>query len=382
MRISLFLIIALVSRSALSAPHFPIVFVLYDAGETLALKPVMAELRQSKKEYRAIVMGAARDVMSGEANTIDITKDCKTESAVNRETWKREQQLPASDLEKINECFAADLLVTGMVSKVQYQIAAQMKKKKTKVVTFYDSLSPILSSLTESFLPVATTVFVPSQELAEKMLKLNSDAEVEVVGQPTLDAWAIGKEKLSEKEIFKRLPFIDKSRTTLLYAGQYGTQYEKAFRLFLKAAKNLTSYNLLVSLHPKADGSFERQAIADAKATNVFVLPKSLSTLEAAVISTVIVSQNSTVGVQACFMGKTVIYFDLPGSDYTDVAIEKGWATQVFDVETFARKAKLALSSTQSHNFDLYKSVGIPRDSSHLIVKKLTLLQSEIHPHR
>lgn len=365
---------------AQGAVRSDILFVLYDAGETLALQPVMECLDNAHVKYAAMVMGTSRELMRGRPHVVDLNKDCGVNAVVDQTTWPRARALSDSDLSKAANCVSPALVVTGMVSKAQEQIAHAIARATVESVGYYDALTPLAAgTVAVEFLPELSELWVPTKPIADRIRQDYPRVLVQVVGQPTLENWAEKEKNLDEPAIRRQLGLNEKQKT-ILYAGGYGEDYEEAFTLFANAASKLTGYNLLVSLHPKADGSFERRILREQGAEGrVYVIPKSISTLQAAAVSDLVVCQRSTVGMQALFMGRPVIYLDVKNSLYSDPAISNGWAPQFADVESFTAQIYSQLKFKPGEYLkDLYGRSGIPPQSAALMAgllkDKLTAL--------
>lgn len=349
-----------------------VLFVLYDTGETRALQPVMKLLEQKNISYKTLVMGTASSLIH-DAHVLDITKDCKISQVISQKTWPREQKISDADLQKIKACISPCVVITGMVSEVQRQISELEKNENHPVLAFYDALAPLQSALQQSFLPVVTELLVPMEEIKDK-LKNNpaaSELKIETVGQPTLEVWAVANKNINPKDVYKKIPHFDPNKKTILYVGGYGATYEQAFTLFAQAVAPMKNYNILVSLHPKVDGSLEKSILEKAQAQQAILLPKTIPTMEAAAITNVLVNQNSTVGIQALFMNKPVIYLDIPGSTYKDIAIEKNWSKKVDNVSAFREEIGAALDKNNAHQIDIYKEAKIPQHSAEHILDSI-----------
>ena len=364
-----FLIVLIACGHSVAGPLYKThtLFVFYDAGETLALKPVLDELVEKQSDFKVLVMATARTLLK-ENYTIDLNKECGVKEDVDHVQWERYQNLSDESLGKVKQCVGADRIITGMVSKIQFQIAESFKQT-SKVCGYYDGLSlpDPKSTLFSDFLKVLHTVLVPTSEMEKYTKHISSQSNVKVVGQPTLEVWRTTLESLEEKSIYKSLS-LDMKRKMILYAGGYGEDYEKAFAIFSKASSQLKKYNVLVSLHPKVDGALESNILKLHGADHVKIIPKSISTMHAAKVADLIVTQRSSVGVQALFAGKSVIYLDVPSTTYKNTAIEKKWSPQISDSDEFLAVAKKILSNKKSAVKDIYSESGIPKDSKNSIL--------------
>ena len=97
------------------------------------------------------------------------------------------------------------------------------------------------------------------------------------------------------------------------------------------------------------------------------IAPKGLPSSHLASISDVIITQNSTIGIQALFMKKPVVYFDRH-SNYKDIAIQTGAAYQADNPtdlnkqidRLYSRKSLIDLSQLEiPNNFSEKMNVNI-----------------------
>lgn len=345
-----------------------VAFVLYDAGETNALEPVIDLLESKKKSYLVLAMGTAKDVLRQKSQQIDLNKDCKVKAEVDREHWLREALLSEADLKKAISCFNAKLIVTGTQSNVQLQIAQKFRDRGTAVYAFFDGRAPPKKGMIDfSFLNIASKFLVISREIAEATRKLNPGNAVEAVGQPTFELWAKARNAYSPDQVLAKVGKLDHKRPIILYAGGYGPKYEEAFVLFAKATKELSNLNVIVSLHPKVDGELEKRVLKKHGSPHVRILAKEVSTMEAAMIAKLVVSQRSSVGMQALFSDLPVLYLDVPNTDYIDIAIANKWAKQLTSVKPFVVEVTRILGQSSGMSGGFYERAGIPRDSAKLI---------------
>ena len=182
-------------------------FVLYDAGESVALAPVIEGLKERGKEVRVLTYG----------------------------TKGRYEELPPEELSD------ADVVVTGTASKIQWQY---IKHSTGKTVAYYDNPLPIetisYAPLIREFEKAADLFLVPSNAAA----KSSEAPHIEVVGNPDLDRYSAGAQQ----------------EGLMVYFGGYDPDYEEAFKAFLNYTLG-RDMEVVVRPHPKTDGSLERRLI-------------------------------------------------------------------------------------------------------------------------
>ncbi|MDB5038494.1 MAG: hypothetical protein JWQ35_2022 [Bacteriovoracaceae bacterium] len=345
-----------------STPPRSVAFVLYDAGEAKALEPVFNYLKEHHVPQKIIAIGTARNLVEKNPDFIDIQKSCEVSEKLNSKLGS-EESLISYDINKITDCLNPTLVVTGMVSTFQKQLSDAMKQRGVPVWGYYDSFSEDGIKESRSFLPSLAKVLVPSLSIKKAYQKI-SKAPVEVVGQPTLEEWRDRASKMDARKILEELD-LTKSFPVVLYAGGYGKGYAAAFKNFAVEATKLKDCIVLVSLHPKSDGMLEQKILSEVPVSGIRIVPKNISTNEVALISDLVVTYQSSVGVQAVFLGKPVVYFDTKGSTYSDLAIQNHWATQVTTPEKFIPTVREKLKEkVYNNNKDVFAAFGIPKDSA------------------
>ena len=371
--------IAVLPQVAMSqaAIQTDLLVVLYDAGETFMLQPVLPLLTENGINYKVLVMATARNLVSTsadfpKAHQIDLEKTCGVTAHVDPTHWERLQSLDEKDLQKVATCVEPKIILTGMASRIQVQIAQVLKRPGVKVSGAYDGFNPILtSSVAYRFLDQVDQVLVPLERIRAGVRTYRPHLPVEVVGQPALEKWVLASRNIDRNQILRQLPYLNPRQKTILYVGGYGDDYAEAFELFVQSARQIPNESFIVSAHPKMDGAFEKDIISQKKATNVHVLPSSVSTLEAAYIADLVVTQRSTVGTQALFLGRPVVYLDVPQTKFSNFSIENGWASQVTEAESFQNKVREVLANNNFQALDYFAKAKIPRNSAKRIADRL-----------
>ncbi len=339
-------------------------FVLYDAGETKGLQPVFKELDKKSIDYAILAFSTALSLVESQQPAKSFDKNCGVVLSAERIHWSRTRKLSEKQIAKLKGCVRPKVIVTGVVSEVQAQVARSYKKEAF-VAGFYDAFSPP----EEDTLVVRAgdswdEIWIPTNKLSSSLLKGH---RLRVVGQPSLEHWAQTTANVDPRKIYAKLE-LAATRPMVLYAGGYGRDYAEAFRLFVRATRAFPSLTFLLSLHPKVDGKLEKQILREEGAENIQVVPKTIDTKSVSVIAEVIVCHRSTVGVQALFMNKPVIYLDLPTGNYTNVAIQENWAVQVRSLNEFQKVLeRLVKKKSGDKPLDIYSLAEIPRRATLLI---------------
>ncbi|MBB63793.1 MAG: hypothetical protein CMO81_01890 [Waddliaceae bacterium] len=302
-------------------------FVLYDAGETLALEPVFAFFRENGLPFRLLAFGTAETLVK------DYPEFLGLGIQVDRLSWPREQELDSDQVEHLLTHCHPTFLVSGMVSGIQRQLAEKFRAQGVPVVAYYDSFSPLKANeLGVHFLDLADQILVPSEEVAESVRRLGAEEErVELVGQPTLDGWLQSVQNMNRSEVRKNLGVL--TEQLILYAGGYGRDYEEAFEMFCLGLANIQEIRVIVALHPKSNGKIEKGIIDRLGISCIEFLSREVSTVEAVCAADLIVTQRSSVGVQAHFIGRDVLYVDLEKTHYSNSLIESKQVDRVLSAE-------------------------------------------------
>lgn len=241
-------------------------FVLFDAGETVALTPVAEKLKAQGEEvivlkYDPKIMDRYEEISDGEI-----------------------------------EGYAPDVLVVGDASKVQLQFVRALKGK-AEVFCYYDNPLEIdripYAPLIREFEKEVDHFLVPSRCAAQSSAARN----LQVVGNPDLD--------LFEEEVGTY--HVTPGR--VVYIGGYDTDYEEAFHHFVQKFREYEG-EVIVRPHPKTDGSLEKRL---TEGTSIQV-GESLSTTESLGRSELIIIHRSSLGTKASICGKKVISIESDGT--------------------------------------------------------------------
>ncbi|QVL57026.1 MAG: hypothetical protein KFB93_06500 [Simkaniaceae bacterium] len=241
-------------------------FVLFDAGETVALSPVANELKERGEEVTILKF------------------DPKTRD--------RYQPLLQEDIEG----YAPDVLVVGDASYLQLQFV-KAYKGNAKTVCYYDNPLEIeripYVDLIREFEKEVDLFLVPSGLAASS----SHAPKCLIVGNPDLDFF--------ENEIQS----ISVSPGRITYFGGYDCDYEEAFKAFVAVYKDYQG-EVIVRPHPKTDGDLEKKW---TQGTSIIV-GESLSTIEAIGCSERIIIHRSSIGTKAAIAGKKVFSIESDGT--------------------------------------------------------------------
>ena len=137
--------------------------------------------------------------------------------------------------------------------------------------------------------------------------------------------------------------------------------------------KQLPEFRTRISIHPKVRGELEHKLLKETKVTNVQILAAAHSTISEALQSEVIVSHQSSVGIQALFLGIPTIFFSPEGLELPleTSSIDGAEVSKVIrDGETLIRNLR-QIQGSRYPRAKAYSITGIPRDSTERIMQKL-----------
>ena len=246
-----------------------VVFVLFDAGERVALTPVAETLKEQGKEVRII----------------DIDPKGRDRYASFDGEW---------------DGLDPDVLVVGDASVTQLEFVRKFGKS-AKTICYYDNPLEIdripYSDLIRIFEKEVDLFLVSSERAA-----LSSTAtHLKVVGNPDLD--------LFEAEV-EKIEVIPGQKT---YFGGYDSDYREAFQAFLEFAQEVGG-EFIVRPHPTTNGELERSLIAESGMDYVRVAEDGLSSIEAIGQSESVIIHRSSIGTKAAIAGKRVIAIESDGT--------------------------------------------------------------------
>lgn len=362
--------------SAQPAPQHDgeVLIVLHDAGETYGLQPVIEQLQTRSASFHLLVMGTARTIAKDKKlpRTVDLNTDCRVGQRID-ETSDSTATLSPSDLQRVRRCVGGKKVIVGAAAQSQVQVAQDFIEQGARVYAFFDGFAvPEPKTPAGELLGIAHEVWVATQSIRRELQRRpTTTAEIVTVGQPSTESWRIAGERVNAADVRQQLN-LSLNKPVVLYAGGYGEGYDAAFRQFVQSMKDRTNLQIIVSLHPKVDGAAEQKILREEGAAHIRVMPKTIPTRDAAVVSDVIVTHRSTVGVQARFMNKPVIFYDIPGTTYRNIAIERHWAEQTTTDAAFRKALNAALKQKAKNSGDIYRQTGIPKQAVELILRRLS----------
>lgn len=347
-----------------------VLFCPYDMGDAIAIKKIVQELEKEEITYKVFPFGKAQEVFESSSQLI------KADFPSN--ITDREKTLTSEQLAFIKNNIKSKIVIAGMASATQAQVLNFLKKEKTYTIAFYDNFdAPKGKEYIQPFLKQVNQIdeyFLPSQTTLSGFQDLDKTkhSKLSVLGQPALEDWDEIFSNTNRDGLRKHLSMLPTDQL-VLFVGGYDDTYKEYFRLFVKAMKAFKgnpSIAILVTYHPKTDGSLERSIVEEEKADNVKVVDKhGPSTAVVATVANVLCCHKSSVGILALYSGLPVVYVVKKG-ELDNFAIKQGLALEIDNAEELVQAIKRILS-TANRNQTPIKDLGIPKDSTKNIVKRI-----------
>jgi hypothetical protein len=341
-------------HTAFETDHF---FVLYDAGETNALMPVLQKFDREDRDFKVLVMGTAETIIKPEMFPTQrlVLKDFGVDVIIDNTHWQREQKLDSQDVQKICSQIAARTIIVGTASRVQRQV---MKHYNGKKIAFCDNFDYDVTKLSYNTVKKtqkkAEIVLCPSKNLVCLFSEApfsEKSKKYKIAGKPSLEQWAKELEAVDKSEVLEKLGFSPSKGPIVTLVGGYGPGYEIINPFFDEAAHFLreNGYQVLIQPHPK-------------------VAPQQVNTPEALAVSDYVVGFNSSVIFDAAIIGKKGIYFYPNSLEFNHFAIREGYLPKA---DSIAGLLQIIKDSEFQLPIDLYEIEKMPRNSTERIAKIL-----------
>lgn len=327
-------------------PSPSVAFLVYDAGETLALLPVSDRLAEVGVEVDWIPLTPwAADLLAENGRAFPpLPHSIDTMAHVQGREGVPETGYWESYLARAPPALA----VLGMVSAVQGKLAAWLHEAGIPTRGYVDGFQvpgsdAITVRLARGWPGDASRtgpfheIWVATERVREGFRALGIPTRV--AGQPTLESWRRGAQEVNPEAV-RQTQGLGETDRVLLWAGQYGDGYAETLEVFLRAVSPILARDstlvLVLSHHPRTRGEVERAALEEWRAAGeqirvypedvpgpdtgrrvkahrrAAMMSEDLTTMEMAAAAEVILTWTSTVATQAAFMGKQAVYFSPP----------------------------------------------------------------------
>ncbi|MDX2085329.1 MAG: hypothetical protein SFZ03_08075 [Candidatus Melainabacteria bacterium] len=358
-----------------------VAFLLHDAGETEALRPVIARLAQAHVPYTLLTTGTASRLLAGHPHQVSLPDAPVAGTPTQQAAWWQQMTTLCQRLHPA-------VVMTGVVSPFQQLLSGLFRRQGAPVVGYTDGYT--LNPTTELFQRFAKTLsawWVPTAVQAAWLRQCLPQMPVAVVGQPTADRWE--RQNLSASpattDAATQTPLTAPSTPQtlqppprLLWVGGYGAGYEEAFGLFCSLARQWAGRaQFQVALHPSQDGAVERQWIDRMGLTGlVEILPKHQPTERALAQASAVLTQDSSMVVQGLMLGKPVLLTGPPvNPTQWNAPVAQGLLSRYTKVETLAAELLQQLRQPPADPSEASRQVrnqlGLPNHSALRMAEQL-----------
>jgi hypothetical protein len=354
-----------------------VLFYLQNAGETYPFISVIENLEKKQISYKVLVTATAQEILQKEesiSKNLLLLPELALENIDNN--WEGDKTLPTETIKKICSLIKPKLVITGVAFDLQGQVLEEYSKKGVETWAFWDNFNATgdnpYFTMAHRVIKKANKLLLSSNTLSNDISFFYwKDENKKILGHPSLELCTKKYNSVDSTSIKKALN-IKKDKFIVTYMGGYGKEYEEGFELFLYILDKMQSdFSYLIVPHPKTDGSYEKKAINDrfgySKRIQVLTPNGDISTPEAIVISDIVLCHQSTVGIQALFANKKVIYVVPKNQKFTNFAIDKNISKKIFDISSFVE----AIYLSPPEPVDIYTLIGMPRNSAKLFVKEI-----------
>lgn len=323
-------------------------YILHDAGETMALEDVLNKAEANHNDYCVFAQGIAnRFVQANPAlKTKMITVDLDEKVEFD---WKRDALLSDKSITAILEKVEPLKVVSGVGFEYQGQLLKAFEKRGAHTYAFWDNIN---TSGTDSYFSTAKKVAAVAQTLlmpSDSFLKTYPHALV--VGNPAL-------EKVPNP-LPARPTNLPLRHPLIVWVGGYGDDYNAALKAFIEGANTLSPYMIVLCYHPKYGGVVERELLEHNPRSNVFIFDSNkLPSFEAIAHADYVVCHQSTAGLQAALGGKKVFYLTPEGQCYTNALIEQNVTPQVSTIAELKERIENSLGSS----VDILELLQVPKN--------------------
>ena len=361
--------------SAMPGPS-TVLFVWRDAGESLALLPVMASLQRTVP-CMAVITGYG----TAPASLVD-KPGVTTLAALGIETTSalpdRDATLPEGSLLSLLAAVRPVVVVAGLVSAIQLQLAMLSQRAATvpphAVIGYsdgfarWDSQGWAARALRSASIQSLWVVAEPQARAARVAFPR---VNITTMGSPALSSWedaieAYGAAALAE---LRRATFAIAPATPLaLYFGGYGATYLQAVQVFADAVARLQAASALCvgfSAHPGFENHTEpEQAIFARAGARVRIVSGVPSALLAG-MANLTVSQGSTTGVQSLYVG-TAAAFAIGSADLApaNIACDAGLIPWARDAPAEERIYSAMRADGFRANASALRDLGVPPNAT------------------
>lgn len=342
------------------------------------MQPVMQQLDERNISYAVLADGTAKKLLNGNNHLIPLPAQWAT-------LYARHKTLGAYSVLLWQKAIKSPTAVVGLVSDFQVSVAQQFKQAHANVVGYFDGFSSRSSyPVVEKFKAVLTSLMVPSLQV-QQYFQSQWSIPVKRVGQPILETVSKTIQQTDQAALTAQLD-MNPAYKTVLFVGGYGQGYPEAFTQFVKSAQQLGKANIMVSLHPKAHGTLEKQILNQWDTNHrIRIAPKAISTDALLAIADGVVSHQSTVNTVAALNNKPVMFVgqSTQANASQDIPLIEmlGVSPRFSEVNSTSDAINQWLSrsdETRANRSELiYQQLGLPPDATRCIVSYVLQLSGD-----
>ena len=338
--------------------------MLFDTGETEFIQPILKRLDSNKFKLMTFgtseTLGIISDYPQLKSSEIGLSETISKD-------WPREKLLSPQDLEVVTGLASKfKVVISGVASILQGQILSSITSS-TLIIwdNFKGNDTGFYWEIASKVQFSANSIIFPSRSTYNGLI--SKPPNYHIIGHPSLEDWAskvilIDKDQAKQKlNIFKKV--------ILYVAGWSGDpECHEGTRLFAKICRNhLKNYNeeysIIVQLHPRSDGEFERQEF-DGTAT---VSSRAICTTEeATAIADIVICHKTTAGPKIAAAGKKIMFL-VPQEGYSNQLIETGKFFLARSEEEFGEMFEKTLRA--ENNEDIFQIFDMPQNSVDLFLE-------------
>ena len=366
-------------RGKPTTPELRVLFVFRDAGESLALLPVLQHLHAKSPNVSAIGLvtgyGTAPASILSEPGVRTLSSLGVPAAALAN----RSATLPDAAIRQILAATQPGVLVTGVVSAVQLQLAhAALDQGVALVAGYDDGLStadqptswPLVALRSGS----VSELWVVAQDIARIQERHAARWQhVKTVGSPALEAWPAKVRSVTPTELatLRRTIYgVGPSVPVVLFFGGYGEGYAESVQMFAEAAAQLQRrpdpsaacpVAIAFARHPGPNITTDLERRIFAAAGVQVTLVEGVASPLLAAAANMTASQDSTASDQALFVGTPSVFAVAPGAPaVANIGVAAGLIPVARSREAFVAAFAAARASGFTVPHDALKRLGVP----------------------
>ncbi|PKK89766.1 MAG: hypothetical protein CVV64_12620 [Candidatus Wallbacteria bacterium HGW-Wallbacteria-1] len=332
-------------------------FVLFDAGETNGLVPVI-QLLQSMESEKVFVMAEGASVSILKRRNItplrlaDFARDGMLNLQVPADKLAFDhnagpfislrhvsvKEIPQQVFDKIHP----HALITGLVSQYESDFLQAAKKAGVPSFGFFDFYDvPGKGSIFVRLCPEADRIMVSTPEIAIGMAQagIMDEKRIMVTGHPNFSGLCDLKASFDRKTVLKSAGF-DPDKQYFTFTTQYSTRNDELLTLLARVMKSMSlkktavadeAPELIIAPHPNQDPDHYRTLAQDFGIPYHILDRSKISVYQAMLASDMVFTESSTTGFEAILLDRPLVHILLPGSDpVNQFNVRRGlalWAT-------------------------------------------------------